>query len=98
MPARPNITYDRRQARYRVRKSVHGREHSRTFTRLEDAEQYVRTLERRAAGLEPLPVTATLAEAEAAHLAKFRGRDCRFETLRFYGLKCDALGDARAIS
>ncbi|HVN31608.1 MAG TPA: hypothetical protein VMT45_06440 [Thermoanaerobaculaceae bacterium] len=75
MPTRPNITFDRRHGRYRVRKPVHGREHNRTFTRLEDAEHYVRTLERRAAGLEPLPVTATLAEAEVVCFGPSRSPD-----------------------
>jgi integrase len=94
MTGRPNITFDRRHGRYRVRKAVNGREYNRTFTRPEDAEEYVRTLERRAAGLEPLPVTATLAEAEAAYLAKLRERGCSSETLRFYGPKFDALRTA----
>ncbi len=88
---RRNVHYDPVYRVHRVRKVIDGREYNATFTVAEDAEEYLRTLERRAAGLEPLPVTATLAEGKAAYLARLRERGCSSETLRFYEPKFKAL-------
>lgn len=86
---RRNIWTDGRL--YRVRKMVEGRVYCHTFSNAADAREYVRLLERAAAGLEVRPARWTLTDAQRAYDDRLTERGSGAETVRYYAAKWKAL-------
>jgi hypothetical protein len=60
-----SVTWDARYHNWRCRRRVNGRIMHATFTYKDNAIEWDRNMERRAAGLEPLPRDVTLAQGWA---------------------------------
>ena len=86
-----NLRYDATARLWRCRRMVRGRVYKASFTRKEDASEWLRKLERLGAGLEPIPQLVTLQEAWAIYRGGLAQRGTTPETLRYYGAKYAAL-------
>ena len=86
-----NLRYDASARLWRCRRMVRGRVYKASFTRREDAGEWLRNLERQAAGLDPIPQPVTLAEAWALYQGGLAQRGTTPETLRYYTSKYAAL-------
>lgn len=70
---------------------VNGQRQQQSFSRKEDAAEWLRTLERQAAGLEPIRAAVTLADGWALYQAQLAERGVSDETTRYYRPKYRAL-------
>jgi integrase len=86
-----NLHYDESAHKWRCRRMVNGRVYKASFTRKEDASEWLRQLERAASGLDPLPALVTLSEAWELYQSGLKQRGTTGETLRYYEAKHAAL-------
>jgi len=86
-----NIWHDGAAHVYRVRVMVRGRRYKRSFSYREDAAEWVRMLQREAAGLPTPDPAYTLAQARAAYGRRLEERGSGEETERYYASKWRAL-------
>lgn len=77
--------------RYRARKTVQGVEHRRTFTYRDDAREWLRTLERHAAGLPVVAPSLTLQECLDRQTRHLITRSRSLETRTYYDRIHDTL-------
>jgi integrase len=86
-----DVRYDAAHRVYRVRKQVKGRRVAKTFAHREDAEDWLRSLDRQAAGLEPLRMPLLLADARDRYVTHLGEIGASTETMRYYAAKFAAL-------
>jgi integrase len=86
-----NVKYDAARRVYRVRKQVKGQRVAKSFPHREDAEDWLRSRDRQAAGLEPLRMPLSLADARDRYLAHLGEIGASPETMRYYAAKFTAL-------
>ena len=81
------MKWDAGRGVYRCRRQVNKREYRASFRRKPDAEEWERNMDRRTAGLDPLPRIVTLQEAWDLYKAGLREAGSPETTLRYYRVK-----------
>jgi len=81
------MKWDAGRGVYRCRRQVNKREYRASFRRKPDAEEWERNMDRRTAGLDPLPRIVTLQEAWDLYKAGLREAGSPETTLRYYEVK-----------
>jgi len=82
-----SVIWDARYHNWRCRRRVNGRIMHATFTYKDNAIEWDRNMERRAAGLEPLPRDVTLAQGWALYQEQLEVRGSSETTFRYYECK-----------